>query len=140
MKKRLCAVVAICTLVVLLAGSVALGATRSITLAAYNSGGGGTLYGYHNYYSYSSTQWRNTTMQYRVTGNTRAENDVYIRLYNAGTLVWSHSRRDVVGGAPLYTADVYRTTQKNATSSWWKLVADVNNWFDPEAEGWISTF
>jgi hypothetical protein len=125
---------------VLLLSGLALGYQRSITLTASNAGGGGTLYGYHNYYSYSTTQWRKTNMQYRVTGNTRTENDVYIKLYSQGALVWSHSRGDVVGGHALETFDVSRTTYKNATKSWWKIIADVNNWFDPAAEGWIATF
>lgn len=140
MTKRLCYIALVAVMGVFLLSGLALGYQRSITLTASNIGGGGTLYGYHNYYSYSSTQWRNTNMQYRVTGNTRASNDVFVKLYNQGTLVWSHSRGDVVGGASLFTTDVSRTTYKNATKSWWKLIADVNNYPDPSAEGWIATF
>lgn len=140
MRHRLLYVIALGVLGALLLSGVALGYQRTIQITAQNAGGGGTLYGYQNYYSYSATQWRNTTMQYRVAGNTRASNDVYINLYNQGSVVWQHSRGDVVGGAALFTTDVSRTTYKNATKSWWKLTADVNNWPDPSAEGWIATF
>jgi hypothetical protein len=80
------------------------------------------------------------TLVRKITGNSRTANDVYIKLYNQGTQVWSHARGDIRGGGVLYTADVSRTTYKYGTQSWWKLIADVNNWFDPSDSDWISTF
>ena len=139
MRRRLLSAGVLAVLTVFLVSGMALGSQRSISLHASNVWGEGTLHCYHNYTELNRTQWRNTTMQYKVTGNTRPKNNVQIKLYNQGSQIWGISRGDIVGGRS-YNQDVSRTTYKYATKSWWKIIADARIGWDPSATGNIGIF
>jgi hypothetical protein len=129
-----------------LAAGVASAYSKEAYISAYwipgDPSSGGFLHGYHDYVSYSSTQWKNTQMRFVVGEQvTRNSNDVKYYVYSDNSLVHSRQYYTIVGNT-WYTkaTNVYsqklRTGHPGTYSSWYVMV-DVNNFPDPD--GWDYT-